>query len=59
MTAMLQSATNSRKPVLLLYDSTSGHSGSLPTEREINQTASELEFLDWQLQLAHKWAGVR
>jgi prolyl oligopeptidase len=54
MTAMLQNATSSGKPVLLLYDSTSGHSGSLPADLEINQTASELEFLDWQLQLTRK-----
>jgi prolyl oligopeptidase len=51
MTAMLQSATSSGKPVLLLYDSKSGHSGSLPASAEIEQSASELEFLDWQLHL--------
>ncbi len=49
MTAMLQSATGSGKPVLLLYDSKSGHSGTLPAAEEIEQTANELEFLDWQL----------
>jgi prolyl oligopeptidase len=51
MTAMLQSRTSSDKPVLLLYDSKSGHSGSLSAATEIEQSANELEFLDWQLHL--------
>jgi prolyl oligopeptidase len=51
MTAILQSATSSGKPVLLLYDSKSGHSGTLSTAAEIEQTANELEFLDWQLHI--------
>jgi prolyl oligopeptidase len=51
MTAMLQSASSSGKPVLLLYDSTSGHSGQLSAHAEVEQTASELEFLDWQLHI--------
>lgn len=50
MTAMLQNATSSGKPVLLLYDSKSGHSGSLSAAAEIEQSANEIEFLDWQLQ---------
>lgn len=54
MTAMLQAATASRKPVLLLYDSTSGHSGIPTPSVEINQTANELEFLDWQLHVPVK-----
>lgn len=49
MTAMLQNATASGRPVLLLYDSKSGHSSKLSTAAEIDQTANELEFLDWQL----------
>ena len=49
MTAMLQNATASGKPVLLLYDSKSGHSGVLSADAEIEQTANEIEFLDWQL----------
>ncbi len=52
MTAMLQNATSSGKPVLLLYDSKSGHSGTLPAAEEIEQTANELEFLDWQLHIS-------
>jgi len=49
MTAMLQSATSSGKPILLLYDSKSGHSGTLSAGAEVEQTANELEFLTWQL----------
>ena len=49
MTAMLQSATTSGHPVLLLYDSKSGHSSSLSTAAEVEQTSHELAFLLWQL----------
>jgi prolyl oligopeptidase len=49
MTAMLQNATTSGRPVLLLYDSKSGHSSSLSTAAEVDQTANEVAFLLWQL----------
>lgn len=49
MTAMLQNATSSSRPVLLLYDTKSGHSGTLSTEAEVEQTTAELSFLEWQL----------
>ncbi len=49
MTAMLQSATVSGRPILLLYDAKSGHSGTLSTDAEVDQTTGELEFLLWQL----------
>lgn len=52
MTAMLQNATSSEKPVLILYDSKSGHSGVLSADAEVEQTANEIEFLDWQLHLS-------
>jgi prolyl oligopeptidase len=52
MTAILQSATSSGKPVLLLYDSKSGHSSSLSTSAEVEQTSHELAFLFWQLGVA-------
>ena len=52
MTAMLQNSTSSAKPVLLLYDSKSGHSGVPSADAEIEQTANELEFLDWQLHVS-------
>jgi prolyl oligopeptidase len=49
MTAMLQNATTSDRPTLLLYDTKSGHSGTLSTEAEVEQTTAELSFLEWQL----------
>jgi prolyl oligopeptidase len=49
MTARLQDATTSDRPVLLLYDTKSGHSGTLSTEAEVEQTTAELSFLEWQL----------
>jgi prolyl oligopeptidase len=48
MSAMLQSATSSGRPVLLLYDTKSGHSGTLSTDAEVEQTTAELVFLLWQ-----------
>ena len=51
MTAMLQNATSSGKPVLLLYDTKSGHSGTLSADAETEQSANELEFLVWQLHM--------
>ena len=51
MTAALQHASRSGKPVLLLYDSKSGHSGTLPVRTQVAQTAHELAFLVWQLHL--------
>jgi prolyl oligopeptidase len=48
MTAMLQSSTSSGRPVLLLYDTKSGHSGVLSTDAEVEQTTAELAFLLWQ-----------
>ena len=53
MTAMLQSATTSDRPILLLYDSKSGHSSSLSTAAEVEQTSHELAFLLWQLGVTH------
>ncbi len=51
MTAALQSASVSGKPVLLLYDSKSGHSGTPPVRTQVAQMARELAFLVWQLHL--------
>jgi prolyl oligopeptidase len=49
MTARLQNASTSGRPVLLLYDTKSGHSGTLSTEAEVEQTSAELSFLEWQV----------
>ena len=49
MTAMLQNASSSGRPLLLLYDTKSGHSSALSTAAEVDQTANELAFLLWQL----------
>jgi prolyl oligopeptidase len=57
MTAMLQSASSSGRPVLLLYDTKSGHSGTLSTGVEVEQTTAELAFLTWQLGSARQRTG--
>ncbi len=49
MAALLQSATASGRPVLLRYETTSGHSGGLPLSKELDQMTDEQVFLFWQL----------
>jgi prolyl oligopeptidase len=49
MTARLQAATASGKPVLLLYDTKAGHAGGMPLSKVIENTSLELAFLFWQL----------
>lgn len=49
MTALLQTATGSGKPVLLNYDTKAGHSGGKPTGKLIEDLTDEMNFLFWQL----------
>jgi prolyl oligopeptidase len=48
MAALLQASTGSTRPILLHYDTKSGHSGGLPIDRQIDDSADELAFLAWQ-----------
>jgi prolyl oligopeptidase len=49
MTARLQAATGSDRPILLLYDTKSGHSGGRPRNKEIDERTDILSFLYSQL----------
>ena len=49
MTALLQAATGSREPILLLYDTKAGHSGGRPVSKVIEDETDEMSFLFWQL----------
>ncbi len=49
MAARLQAATASDKPILLLYDTKSGHSGGRPVNKQIEEATDTLSFLLWQL----------
>jgi prolyl oligopeptidase len=49
MTALLQAATASERPVLLHYDTTAGHSGGRPVTSVIDDLTDQLLFLTWQL----------
>jgi prolyl oligopeptidase len=49
MTARLQTATSSGRPVLLLYDTKAGHSGGKPLSKIIEDLSVEMAFLFWQL----------
>jgi len=51
MAAMLQANTGSNRPVLLLYDTKSGHSGGRPVNKIIEENTDILSFLDWQLKI--------
>lgn len=49
MAALLQASTASDRPVLLLYDTKSGHSGGRPKSKQIEETTDVLSFLFSQL----------
>jgi prolyl oligopeptidase len=50
MVALLQSTTGSDRPILLRYDSSSGHAGfGLPQSKKIEEMTDEQVFLFWQL----------
>ena len=49
MTARLQAATASERPVLLHYDTKAGHAGGKPVSKQVEDTAVQLQFLFWQL----------
>jgi prolyl oligopeptidase len=49
MTARLQAATTSDRPIVLLYDVGAGHAGGQTFQKEIEQSTDELTFVAWQL----------
>ncbi|MFQ6675214.1 MAG: prolyl oligopeptidase family protein [Fidelibacterota bacterium] len=49
MTALMQSETGSDNPILLLYDTKSGHSGGRPVSKQIEDETDKMSFLFWQL----------
>jgi prolyl oligopeptidase len=49
MTARLQGATTSGRPIVLRYDTRAGHAGGRPLAKVIDDTAEEMAFLFWQL----------
>jgi prolyl oligopeptidase len=51
MSARLQAVTGSDRPILLLYDTKSGHSGGRPVSKTIEEYADILSFLFWQLKI--------
>src|SRR5882762_5298967 len=52
MAARLQAANGSDHPILLLYDTKSGHSGGRPIKKTIEDYTDILSFLFWQLKVA-------
>jgi len=54
MTALMQKQAASvpdARPMLLHYDTKSGHSGGKPVSKTIEDTVDELQFLAWQLDM--------
>jgi prolyl oligopeptidase len=51
MTALLQAATGSRRPILLHYDTRAGHSGGKPLNQAIDDLTDEITFLFQQLEM--------
>ena len=49
MAAELQADNGSDRPILLLYDTKSGHSGGRPVSKIIEENTDILSFLFWQL----------
>jgi prolyl oligopeptidase len=53
MAARMQAATGSGRPILLHYDTSAGHAGGKPVDRQIADKADELAFLFSQLNVAY------
>jgi len=51
MSALLQASTGSDRPILLLYDTKSGHSGGRPISKIIEEDTDIFSFLFWQLKV--------
>ncbi len=51
MAALVQAKTGSDKPVLLKYDTETGHSGGMPVEKQIEDMTDAFSFLFWQLDM--------
>lgn len=51
MAALVQAETGSDKPVLLKYDTETGHSGGMPVEKQIEDMTDAFSFLFWQLDM--------
>ncbi len=49
MTALLQAATGSENPVMLYYDTKSGHSAGKPVSQQIEDSTITFSYLLWQL----------
>lgn len=49
MAALLQASPGSDRPIFLMYDTKSGHSGGRPVGQQIAEETNILSFLFWQL----------
>ncbi|HOK54969.1 MAG TPA: prolyl oligopeptidase family serine peptidase, partial [Armatimonadota bacterium] len=55
MAALLQNATSAKdRPIVLLYDTKSGHSGGKPMTKYLDDLAKETAFVYWQLGMDKK-----
>ena len=49
MTARMQAATSSGRPVLLLYDTKAGHAGGRPVGKVVEDLSLQMTFLAGEL----------
>jgi len=54
MAALMQASTGSANPVLLKYDTKSGHSGGTPVSKQVEDAADTFSFLMWQLGMTER-----
>jgi prolyl oligopeptidase len=52
MAARVQAATGGDNPILILYDTKSGHSGGRPLNKEIEENTDIASFLSLELGIA-------
>jgi prolyl oligopeptidase len=58
MAALLQASTGGDRPILLHYDTKSGHSAGKPVSKQIEDDTDEMLFLFWQLGMTPAAAGA-
>jgi prolyl oligopeptidase len=49
MAALMQASTGSDKPIMLKYETKSGHSGGTPVSKQVEDATDTFAFLMWQL----------
>jgi prolyl oligopeptidase len=54
MAALMQASTGSDNPIMLKYDTKSGHSGGTPVSKQVEDDTDRFAFLMWQLGMTNR-----